>query len=186
MNFEQYLIDSEKTLSHNFFNENGDSPVNDMLHATMGILTEVEEILANYNEGKFDIVNISEEIGDIMWYQAIFYRAYPDLVFPDVTIMETVEPARSINNFNIRALKMLDFMKKKIFYNKPIKDEIFKELVVESTKDILRLCNYYHININDVMEINIAKLKARYGEKFSTDKAINRDLTTERNILEGK
>ena len=35
-------------------------------------------------------------------------------------------------------------------------------------------------------DVNIAKLKARYGEKFSSEKAINRDLETERNILEGK
>ena len=34
------------------------------------------------------------------------------------------------------------------------------------------------------LEANIAKLKARYGDKFSTEKAVNRDLDTERNILE--
>jgi hypothetical protein len=34
------------------------------------------------------------------------------------------------------------------------------------------------------MENNIAKLKARYGEKFSEDRAVNRDLKTERKILE--
>ena len=31
---------------------------------------------------------------------------------------------------------------------------------------------------------NIEKLKARYGEKFSSDRAINRDLEKERMILE--
>lgn len=36
----------------------------------------------------------------------------------------------------------------------------------------------------EVMERNIEKLSARYGEKFSDYKAINRDLETERKILE--
>ena len=36
------------------------------------------------------------------------------------------------------------------------------------------------------LEKNIAKLKARYPDKFDSDKAINRDLEKERNILEDK
>jgi hypothetical protein len=46
--------------------------------------------------------------------------------------------------------------------------------------------NFYEINLEECFEKNIAKLKARYGEKFSSEMAINRDLETERNILEGK
>jgi hypothetical protein len=46
--------------------------------------------------------------------------------------------------------------------------------------------NVYDINIQNSFDVNIAKLKARYGEKFSSERAINRDLETERNILEGK
>lgn len=36
------------------------------------------------------------------------------------------------------------------------------------------------------LEKNIAKLKARYGEKFTEESAINRDLETERTILENQ
>lgn len=39
--------------------------------------------------------------------------------------------------------------------------------------------------LEQVLERVIAKLKARYGEKFSSDSAINRDLVKERKILEG-
>jgi hypothetical protein len=52
-------------------------------------------------------------------------------------------------------------------------------------------CNYFilfceinNIEIESILDTNIAKLKARYGDKFSSEKAINRDLTTERTILE--
>ena len=46
-------------------------------------------------------------------------------------------------------------------------------------------CEVYNTNVSDILDKNIAKLKARYGEKFSSDRAINRDLETERTILEG-
>ena len=35
------------------------------------------------------------------------------------------------------------------------------------------------------MDVNIAKLKARYGDKFEAARALKRDLKTERGILEG-
>lgn len=41
-------------------------------------------------------------------------------------------------------------------------------------------------NWDEILERNIAKLRKRYPEKFTSDNAINRDLEAERNILEGK
>jgi NTP pyrophosphatase (non-canonical NTP hydrolase) len=41
-------------------------------------------------------------------------------------------------------------------------------------------------NFDGIFEKVIAKLKARFGDKFTSDRAINRDLVTERAILEGK
>lgn len=37
---------------------------------------------------------------------------------------------------------------------------------------------------DQLLQTNIEKLKARFPDKFSSDRAINRDLDTERNILE--
>jgi len=45
--------------------------------------------------------------------------------------------------------------------------------------------NYYNIDIKGSFDINISKLKARYGDKFTSERAINRDLEKERKILEG-
>lgn len=46
------------------------------------------------------------------------------------------------------------------------------------------LCDTLEIDLGAVMEKNIAKLKARYPNKFTEEHAINRDLETERKILE--
>ena len=40
------------------------------------------------------------------------------------------------------------------------------------------------VSFEEIQERNIEKLKARYGEKFTDEKAINRNLETERSILE--
>lgn len=42
----------------------------------------------------------------------------------------------------------------------------------------------YKWNIKSIWERNIEKLTKRYGEKFSSEKAINRDTDAERKILE--
>jgi hypothetical protein len=46
------------------------------------------------------------------------------------------------------------------------------------------MSNVTNISFDELMEKNILKLRARYGEKFSSEKAINRDLDLERKILE--
>jgi NTP pyrophosphatase (non-canonical NTP hydrolase) len=48
---------------------------------------------------------------------------------------------------------------------------------------ILREIDY---SFEEVADINIKKLRARYGDKFSEYDAQNRDLDTERAILEEK
>jgi len=40
------------------------------------------------------------------------------------------------------------------------------------------------IKLDDVLNANIDKLKKRFPEKFTSDEANNRDLTTERDTLE--
>ena len=42
-----------------------------------------------------------------------------------------------------------------------------------------------NIDIEEIMQRNIEKLKARYPEKFTQEKALSRNLDAERNILEG-
>jgi len=39
---------------------------------------------------------------------------------------------------------------------------------------IALLCATLNIGLDDVMETNIAKLKKRYGDKFSVDSSVNR------------
>jgi len=80
--------------------------------------------------------------------------------------------------------EFLDALKKHIFYGK----ELDKVNLAEEMGDLFWylaiVSDELGVKMEDVMDRNIQKLKARYGEKFSEDKAENRDLNTERQILE--
>jgi len=80
--------------------------------------------------------------------------------------------------------ELLDAMKKHIFYGKDI-DTVN---IVEEIGDLMWysaiILDELGVEFEEVMEKNIKKLQARYGEKFSESRANTRDLDTERNILE--
>lgn len=180
MNWNEYKILSEKTLSLNFFND--DSKLELMLHAVIGILTEMDEILDNY-QSSIDIINIKEEVGDITWYLAIIGRLY-NMSFPIDLPVLSEDPMKTSISIIKYSCKLLDMLKKKLFYNKIIDENSFRETSTILMILIHSYMKYYNIDIRESFDVNIAKLKARYGEKFTTDKAINRDLEKERKILE--
>ncbi len=183
MNWKEYLELSEKTLSTQF---NCDEREQRILHAVIGILTEVEELLDNHIGDVQDFTNMLEEAGDITWYLAIIGREY-QLDYPQLLVRNKNEdPMKLVLKVIKNTCKLLDMMKKKIYYNKPIDDNLFKTITHVIMLDLSDYMNTYDINIQNSFDVNIAKLKARYGEKFSSERAINRDLETERNILEGK
>ena len=80
--------------------------------------------------------------------------------------------------------EFLDALKKHIFYGK----ELDKVNLAEEMGDLFWymaiVADELGFEFEEVMQRNITKLKARYGDKFSEEKAEKRDLDTERSILE--
>ncbi len=82
--------------------------------------------------------------------------------------------------------EFLDTLKKYIFYG--------KELDLINIKEELGDCLWYigvaldvlGCDFEEIMEQNINKLRSRYEGKFTKEKAINRDLGKEREVLEDK
>ncbi len=102
-----------------------------LLHAAMGLTTEVGELMDILKRHLFygtpiDFVHLREEFGDMEWYKALGY---------DVLVNE------------------------------------FEAL----SRDTIQ---------KDVQDLNISKLKQRFPMKFTEHHAINRDLNTERKVLE--
>jgi NTP pyrophosphatase (non-canonical NTP hydrolase) len=83
------------------------------------------------------------------------------------------------------AIELLDAVKKALFYGKELDIVNIHEEVGDLMYYVFLIIEASNGDFNDILERNIAKLKARYPEKFDSDLAINRDLKSEREILEG-
>jgi NTP pyrophosphatase (non-canonical NTP hydrolase) len=77
-----------------------------------------------------------------------------------------------------------DALKKHIFYGKTLDVVNLAEEMGDLFWYMAVLSDVLGAPFEAVMEKNIAKLRARYGEKFTSERALNRDLDTERKILE--
>lgn len=77
-----------------------------------------------------------------------------------------------------------DQLKKHLYYGS-ILDEVN---LVEELGDLMfyvaMVCRALDVSLEEVLDKNIKKLKARYGDKFTEHAALNRDLDKEREILE--
>lgn len=80
--------------------------------------------------------------------------------------------------------ELQDALKKLVAYGKPLDLVNVKEEIGDLLWYMSRICDTCGFTLEDVMETNIAKLKARYGDKWTQEAALNRDLKLEREILE--
>jgi NTP pyrophosphatase (non-canonical NTP hydrolase) len=117
----QYIQDAVRTESRLPSN----SPEHDLalrlLHVGMGLCTEAGEFMDQMKRFNFygkdiDLGNLDEEVGDVLWYLAIYMA---------------------------------------------VRGKTFEQIMLQ----------------------NIRKLRARYPEKFTSDKALHRDLTAEQSAL---
>ena len=81
--------------------------------------------------------------------------------------------------------ELLDAYKKHFAYGKDLDVVNVGEEIADIMWYISNLCRIKNIDIEEIMQRNIEKLKARYPEKFTQEKALSRNLDAERNILEG-
>jgi NTP pyrophosphatase (non-canonical NTP hydrolase) len=82
------------------------------------------------------------------------------------------------------AAEFLDALKKHIFYGKAIDYTNLAEEIGDQLWYVAIGTDAIEVRLDDVMDTNIAKLKARYPQNFDAKAAVNRDLEAERKILE--
>lgn len=79
--------------------------------------------------------------------------------------------------------ELVDAFKKYVFYGKEWDEKNLKEEAGDLMWYIQTLCNAMGWNLEDIMTMNIEKLKIRYPEQFSSEFAINRNLDLEYEAL---
>jgi len=82
--------------------------------------------------------------------------------------------------------ELLDVLKRAVYYGQPIdRTNLIEELGdLEWYMAVLR--DALGVTQEEVQERNIAKLRARYPERFTNVHALKRDLAKERAVLEGE
>ena len=121
---------------------------------------------------------------DLKEYIQEIKRTCPELGSPDNGFKEDVD--HMLFGMMTEIGELVDIFKKHYAYGKPI-DWVN---VQEEMGDIMwYLGNFSRItgvSLEAALEINVNKLKARFPEKFTQEKALVRDLEKERRILEGE
>ena len=97
---------------------------------------------------------------------------------------ETLNTLHMLMGMQTEIGELTDPFKKQLAYNKPVDWINVKEEIGDLMWYIGNLCYMLNFDLEEIIEKNIEKLKARYPEKFDSDKAINRNLSKERDILE--
>lgn len=82
--------------------------------------------------------------------------------------------------------ELQDALKKHLIYGKPLDLVNVGEELGDILWYLALVADAAGTTLEAAMERNIAKLKARYPDGFSQHAALNRDLETERSVLENK
>lgn len=80
--------------------------------------------------------------------------------------------------------ELTDIFKKSMAYKKEVDWVNVKEELGDLMFYISSFCRINYLDLEEIIETNVAKLEARYPEKFTEHHALNRDLLHERKILE--
>ena len=188
MNLETYIIESERTVSNNYpeINARLQLCINED-HAADGLVTEIGE-LAEWLLYKKGRVNLKEEIGDTMWYIALFMRTVDFKIIglpPAFKFWLTKYYVRWFKKESIilecisLCAQIKDIYKKHKFYGKSVDKAQLINYLSQLYIKLSNLLYAYDINIEDVMELNITKLRNRFPNKFTNTDAINRNVENE-------
>lgn len=80
--------------------------------------------------------------------------------------------------------ELMDAFKRKLFYGKELDVVNLKEEVGDIMWYVAILLRELDLDFNEILQLNIDKLQARFPHKFTEFDALNRDLDKEREILE--
>jgi NTP pyrophosphatase (non-canonical NTP hydrolase) len=89
-----------------------------------------------------------------------------------------------VMGISTEAGELLDAYKKRLAYNKQLDTVNIEEELGDLMWYVAGLIDMLGLDMEKILTKNIAKLQARYPEDFDEDKANNRDLEKEREILE--
>lgn len=159
-----------------------------LIHAMSGMVTEVGELAelleaSLFHDQALDLEHVDEEVGDLLWYVALYHNAR-GLTMPVVGPVNVSRDRPYTHVLMLAAVAvggLVDVLKRHWFYGK----EMDTGKADRCSGELLGLVASYAlvrgVSVGRLMAANIAKLRARYPQKFTEHDALNRDLGVEKN-----
>jgi len=164
MTLEEFKIECKRTCT-----TLGDLKL-DLSHMVLGINSEINE-LEDAVKIK-DIVNVGEEIADMYFYLQN-YLTFRNRTIDFSTNIIVDSDSKTLLSLLYKESSLLnDLVKKYIAYGKEIKESEEDICLIQINRLLLSFLNKYNLSLSDVLDRNI-------------ENALNRDLETERKVLEG-
>ncbi len=88
------------------------------------------------------------------------------------------------DGFTTETGELVDVLKRHDYYCKPVDEVNVKEELGDMLWYFAEACAAFDFDPCEIMTLNIAKLRARFPDKFTTEQALHRDLAAERTVLE--
>lgn len=163
-----------------------------MLHMSMGLVGEIGELLDAVKKhliyGKeLDATNVTEEIGDCFYYVVGMCEDLGvDLTGWSPKLVDIgrggnqglilLTASNRCSSICIELLESLDNTESSKQHRLKLVDYLLDLMYI--------LCTVFQKDPQEVFKLNINKLSARYGDKYSDYNAIHRDLVAERAVLQ--
>lgn len=178
MTLQQYQEESQRT------NVDLGSLMLNNIHMVLGMTSEMSEL--NEAIRNKDLVNVSEELTDIQWYNSN-YCTQNGWELEEVS--SSIEPDITWNgNYHILLLdsisELANIHKRELAYKKQPNFESAKKHCTSIQYSLKVLYSFYNLDMEQCLQNNIDKLRKRFPYSFSEHHALNRNLDAERKELE--
>jgi len=110
---------------------------------------------------------------------------------PDLAILHRIEKEHpdavrllhGLIGISTESGEILDQYKRHIFYGTDLDTGNIKEELGDLLWYVTLICNVLGCTLEDIMQLNMDKLKLRYPNGFSQEAATNRDIDTEQKVF---
>lgn len=170
MTINEYPTLATRTLATNDYIDQG-------VHLVLGIsgeyLSEVVPLLTSSLKNKGAL---EEELGDVMWYVGCYCVIYQLEFRPLAT--------KPLDSLEKAIGELLEMHKKNYAYGKELIEKEQIKYIQTIIYWVYHIADTFDIEVDQMLEKNIEKLKIRYPDSFKSEQAINKDSEKESKVFE--
>ena len=153
-----------------------------LMHASLGLCDEALEL----KRARVGSTNQKEELGDLLWFCSLAGQIIKSQGSIDVwkNIHLQIDES-SVSQIMVSALEIAGLIKKPFAYgpSKPVPFAQIAGEIMVIIANVEAIAFSQGWSMDEIKQANIAKLQARFPDKFNSEAAYNRDTKAEENAI---